>query len=186
MLWVMDMPLGLIGSSHSALGCDGSSISEHGRAFSDMDCRRDFQQLWCLFGLHLDPPMKLLLEALHCLFDHQGYQWILWSSGSLIVSVVNCLISFNNSPCFSCKHPSPESGSILPSLGIQSKYTMPSMSADIMVLENDIWVGVRQYTWVWWDDVKLMMWYRVDWLGGCGAVIVKFLYFWQNCTLTLA
>ena len=32
----MDIPLGMIGSSHSVPGCDGSLISEHRRSFLDM------------------------------------------------------------------------------------------------------------------------------------------------------
>ena len=36
MLWEMDLPFGMVGSSHYAPGCDDSSISHHGRVFLDM------------------------------------------------------------------------------------------------------------------------------------------------------
>ena len=41
-MWAVDLPLGFVVSSHSALGCDGSSISEHGRAFLEMQSKRGF------------------------------------------------------------------------------------------------------------------------------------------------
>ena len=42
MLCVVDIPLGVIGSSHSAPGYDVSSISEHGRSFLEMVLETEF------------------------------------------------------------------------------------------------------------------------------------------------
>ena len=180
MPWEMDLPLGVLGSSHSTPGCDGSSIYKNGRAFLVMGLETLFstavKMVWNSFWTPsaIDSGGSSSLGLLARLSE------IPWSSGSLIFLVMNWLAYFYNSPPSSCKCLPPKSGSISPSSISCSKNTMPLMSAEIMRLDTYIWVGVQQYTSVWWDEVHFTMWYCVDRLGGCGAGIVKMLYLWQK------